>query len=145
MMKRAIAASIRVTAAVTLVFATWACARALSSQAAGGCRPADSFSEGGVAWLKSFVADTTEDTKSLKRTLSVDALLPAQVFLVQVDTLCTNAAKSRSAAEGYEYDGKAAYVYKLGTQYVVDAPVEAGWQSMHVQDALFRHVGWLTR
>lgn len=124
---------------------TWGCTQALSRQSAGGCRRADSFSEGGITWLQSFVADTTDDTRSLKRTLGVDAVLPEHVFLVQVDSLCGNAAKSRSAAEGYKYDGKAAYVYKLGSQYVIDAPVAAGWQSMHIQDALFRHVGWLTR
>ena len=134
-----------ILAALVGAAAVWGLARASGAQGGGGCHAPDAFSARGVGYLQSFVTSTDSSDVALRRRLNVDAVAPVQVFQVQVDAVCTQAARSRATEEDLAYDDAPAYVYQMGTQYVVDAPVIAGWQPMHVQDALFRHVGWLSR
>lgn len=116
-----------------------------SNAQGSGCRAPDAWSEDGVAHLRDIVRGTSPSAAFLRTRLSIDASDTTEVYQVTVDSICTRAAQARATVLGDDFDGEPAYVYRMGTQYVVDEEAPDGYSPMLVLDSLFHEVGWIGR
>ena len=108
--------------ALVPVFLLGAIARAASAQTVSPCRPLDDGGQATLDWVRSTATGTDSSAITSRANLKIPQVAASKVSYVTDSRICQQAVSAYAAAAGVPAAGRAVYLIKVGTVYVIKDP-----------------------
>lgn len=111
------------------------------------CRALDEYARSGITNLRRIATSNKSGTVALRSSYGLSNIDTAAITLVADEALCARASSARDSIAGISPTGRAVYLLRMGSAYVVD-PADARqshYQPVYVFDSAWVYRGTLGR